>query len=386
MSERGWHSGDTHIHFARPDPQANERLALWAQAEDLHMGNILRMGDAQQTYFEQYAFGRPGRFVYPRGALVPGQEDPRTGVLGHTISLNILQPIREAQHGYYLYSRTFDEAHRQGGLSGYAHVNSDSFLVHRDLTLNVPRGRVDFGEICEFGEVGTDLYYEFLNLGFRLTAVGGSDAPWGGTVGDSRVYAYTGATLDADQWFAALKQGRTFVTGGPMLEFTVNDQLSGGQLSPARGAKLKIHARASVGSTAAHLKPLEIVANGEVIRSAEAAGNSARLDFELPAETSMWIAARTVSAHTTPVYITVGGERHWNRARVPALLTKRLQTLDEIDMLIGRKGEGIVPAHAPEWENPDAFRRGSEELHQMVQEAREAYLRLQKQFQMQELH
>lgn len=378
MAARGWHSGDTHIHFARPNPQANERVALWARAEDLHVGNILRMGDAQETYFEQYAYGRPGRFVYRRGALVPGQEDPRTGVLGHTISLNILRPIRDAERRYYLYSTTFDEAHRQGGLSGYAHVNSDSFLVHRDLTLNVPRGKVDFGEICEFGEVGTDLYYEFLNLGFRLTAVGGSDAPWGGTVGDSRVYVHTDAPLDPDQWFAALKQGRTFVTAGPMLEFTVNDQLPGGQLVPGRGARLKIHARASAGSGTAPLNRLEVVANGVVVRSAEASGNSAALDFELPAQRSIWIAARTVGAHTTPVYVTVDGKRHWNLALVPGLLDKRLRTLDDIDRLIAQKGEGIFPARAPEWENPEAFRRGSAELHQMVQEAREVYLHLQK--------
>jgi hypothetical protein len=53
--------------------------------------------------------------------------------------------------------------------------------------------------------------------------------------------------------------------------------------------------------------PLEIVANGEVFRSADPAGNSAALDFEQPADKSMWIAARCTDAHTKPIYVTVEG-------------------------------------------------------------------------------
>jgi hypothetical protein len=380
LSERGWHSGDTHIHYARADQEANRRLELWAQAEDLQMGNILRMGDARKTYFEQYAFGKAGRHLYRGGAFVPGQEDPRTGVMGHTISLNLQAPIRDPERRYYLYSTTFDESHRQGGLSGYAHVNSDSFLVHRDMTLNIPHNKADFAEICEFGSVGTDLYYEFLNLGFRLTAVGGSDAPWGGTVGDSRTYAYTGnRKLEPDQWFAAVKSGHTFVTAAPMLEFTVDGHLPGDDYSPKKGKLLKIRAWAQVGSQASPLGRLEIVANGKVIRSAEPAGTSASLEFELPADRSMWIAARTTYAHTTPVYLTIDGKRHWNISEAPALLEKRLQTLDELDQLIDKNWNVIPQGHEAEWENRETFRRGAEEMRGMVREAREAYLKLRQQ-------
>jgi hypothetical protein len=377
QSERGWHSGDTHIHYARADQQANRRLELWAQAEDLEMGNILRMGDARKTYFDQFAFGKAGRHIYSRGAFVPGQEDPRTGVMGHTISLNLQRPIRDPERRYYLYSTTFDESHRQGGLSGYAHANSDSFLVHRDMTLNIARHKVDFAEICEFGSVGTDLYYEFLNLGFKLTAVGGSDAPWGGTVGDSRVYAYTGnKKFDPDQWFAALKAGHTFVTAAAMLEFTVDGHLPGDEISPKKGRLLKVSARAQVGSSRTSLGRLEIVANGEVLRSADAAGTSAELSFELPADRSMWIAARAADAHTTPVYITVDGKRHWKPSEVPALLDKRLATLDELDQLIAKNWESIPQGHEAEWENRETFRQGAGEMRKMVREARDVYLKL----------
>jgi hypothetical protein len=333
------------------------------------------MGDARQAYYEQYAFGNAGRYVYGKGALVSGQEDPRSGVMGHTVSLNLQAPIRYPVR-YYLYSPVFDEAHRQGGLTGHAHVNNDNFLVHRDMTLNVARQKTDFAEICQFGVVGTDLYYEFLNLGFRLAAVGGSDAPVGGTVGDARVYAYTGGRLDPDQWFAAIKNGHTFVTVAPMLEFTVNGHLPGDQLSPEKGARLKVHARAQVGSPSVPLGRLEIVVNGDVIRSIDPTGTSAALDFELPADQSMWIAARATGAHTTPVYVTVDGKRHWKLSEVRALLDKRLETLDEIDRVIDKDWQSIPPRREGGYENKETFHQGGGELRVMVREARDVYLKL----------
>jgi len=367
MARRGWHSGDCHIHYERLHEEANRRLELWSDAEDLRMGNVLRMGDGKRTYFEQYAFGKAGRFTTAAHAFVPGQEDPRTNVLGHSISLNIERPIRDVAGSYYLYRKTFDEARRQGGLTGYAHVWVDEYYVHRDMSLNVARGNVDFAEICEFGQLNTDLWYEFLNLGFRLTAVAGSDAPWGGTIGDSRVYVYTGhARLDADEWFRELRNGHTMVTNGPMLEFTVNGSYPGELIRAKKGDRLRIHARLHSRGTAAG--PLEIVANGDVIRSAGGA-----LDFDQTVQQGMWIAARSRGAHTTPVYVRMDGSRHWKASEVPRLAAKRLRELDEIERLISSRGELIGPGKQPEWEAPEAFRRQGAALHKMVEEARSFY-------------
>ena len=109
----------------------------------------------------------------------------------------------------------FDAVHAQGGLTGYAHVNSGMFHVHRDMSLNVPRQKLDFVEILQFNQLGTDLYYDFLNLGCKLTASAGSDVPWGGTIGEVRAYAYLGEKeFTADNWFEAFGRGRTFTTSG----------------------------------------------------------------------------------------------------------------------------------------------------------------------------
>lgn len=375
MPARGWYSGDTHLHYARPTREANQQLWLWTQAVDLSISNILRMGDGEETYFEQYGFGRYGRFVRPRFALVPGQEDPRSGLMGHAIGLNLPRPVRNLERGYYLYGAVFDDAHREGGLAGYAHVNTyaRSSGVYRDMTINVARNKADFVEICEFGEVDTEIYYDFLNLGFRLTAVGGSDVPWGGDAGDSRVYVYGGRPFNPDQWFDGIKKGHTFVTVGPMLEFTVSGRLPGDGIVARRGEQLKIRARAVVGSAIVPIGRLEVVVNGQVFRSASPTGNTALLEFDLSADRSMWIAARATGAHTTPIYVTVDNQRHWLENAVPALLDARLKTLDEIDKLIDQRGANIKPNRAPVWENADSFRRGEEQLRRDVREARTVY-------------
>ena len=61
-----------------------------------------------------------------------------------------------------------------------------------------------------------------LNLGFKLTASAGSDTPYSGTVDEERVYAFVGEQqFTADTWFEAMGNGRTFVSNGPMIEFSV---------------------------------------------------------------------------------------------------------------------------------------------------------------------
>jgi len=366
MPARGWYSGDGHVHYARAGEQANRRLIAWTQAEDIHMANVLRMGDARETYFEQYGFGKQGRYAAGDYALAPGQEDPRTNVIGHTMQLNIQQPVRFPDR-YYLYDLVFDEVHRQGGLTGYAHIyqpTGSAFYVRRDMTLNIPARRVDFAEICEFGDIGDDLYYEFLNLGFPLTASAGSDVPWGNTVGTSRVYAYTGDRFSPDAWFAAVKAGHTFVTTGAMLEFTVNGKIAGTGIEAKAGDTL--HIKAAATGEAVPPRYLEIVAQGEVVKSTKASS----LEFDLPVRDSTWIAARCYGAHTTPVYIKVGGRSFARRDQLPRLVARRLDTLKELEEAMGRD---LAIMQQGNWDNPAAWRGSAAALRQRIRVARETY-------------
>jgi len=288
MPAHGWFSGDGHVHYARSGEESNRRLLLWARAEDVHMINAMRMGDALKTYFEQYAYGVAGRKVSGDYAVVPGQEDPRTSVMGHTLHMNLQSPFRQPDR-YYLYDLVFDETRRQGGLAGYAHMYQPAgrgFWVRQDMSMNVLQNKVDFVELAQDGEIDGNLYYEFLNMGFKLAASGGSDVPYGNTVGSSRVYAYLGKRFDPDAWFAAVKRGSTFVTTGPMLELTVNGQAPGADIQVKPGETVRIRASASGYNVAPRY--VEVVAQGDVMKSARqtSAREPVSLDLTLPVVTA----------------------------------------------------------------------------------------------------
>jgi hypothetical protein len=206
-----------------------------------------------------------------------------------------------------------------------------SFHGYRGMTMNVLRNKVDFLELAQFcvadGPIHTEHYYRFLNLGFRLTALAGSDFPWCGRgsrdgrrssqIGDARFYTHVGEDFSFESWFEALKAGRTFATTGPIIELTVNGERPGATIDVSKGATLSLSAKAFGHDTQVPLRDLEIVAHGKTLARADAssAGQSREelsVKLDVPVEHGLWIAARangapTQVAHTTPVYVTVDG-------------------------------------------------------------------------------
>ena len=343
MRKQGWWSGDDHVHCRILSDEDARRLMAWVQAEDIHLANVVKMGDIYRTYFEQRGFGPNYRFAEGDFVLSPGQECPRThDQIGHTLAMNITNMVRNTDR-YFLYDEVFDTVHAQGGLSGYAHVNSGSFHVHRDMSLNVPRQKVDFAEVLQFNRLGTGLYYDFLSLGCKLTASSGSDVPWGGTIGEVRVYAYLGKKrFTADNWFEAFRNGRTFTSSGPMLEFHVDNALPGDELRLKADSKLRIRARAWGDPKRMAPVKLEIVRHGEVIQSAESSDPQRpdiQLDFAVDGGNGCWLAARAragdgTSAHTTPVYVVREGLRFWKFDDLDSLFEKRRASLAEIEKIV----------------------------------------------------
>ena len=333
MPRQGWYSGDDHVHYPRTRPEHNEFLLTWARAEDVHVTNILRMGDIRRTYFEQSGYGKQFRHHQDDYVLVSGQEDPRDEP-GHAIALNITAPVRDTAR-YHLYDFMFDGIRAQGGLTGYAH---NAWSHPWDSTINVVRGKIDFAEILQFRRLGLEDYYDFLNLGFKLAAAAGSDLPWGSTIGEVRVYAYTGAGFSPDTWFAALKQGRTFVTNGPMLMLTADGAMPGDDLKVRRNSTVRIRARAWAPEIIGSPKTLELISHGRVIHSVKSSNPKKwelRFEFSLRAEESQWVAARVAShngalAHTSPVYLVVDGDSFRKRSELPRLVDNRLKELDSI--------------------------------------------------------
>ena len=346
MPALGWYSGDAHVHCRLANDTDAERLMIWARAEDVHVVNALKMGDAQRTWFQQRGFGAEYRVVEGDHVLVPGQECPRThsAGFGHTISLNTTSMVRNVEK-YWLYDWVAENVHAQGGLFGYAHTYLTHPYIRRGMSLSASRHHVDFAEILQCGQIGTDFYYDFLNLGFKLAASAGSDVPWQGTIGEVRTYAFIGdQPFSADAWFEAVRKGRTFVTNGPMIELRVDDAMPGDEIAANEPRTLRVKARAWGDPGRTMPTKLEIIRHGKVIESVESPDGKRKeltLDLQADSGNGFWIAARAEGsdgsfAHTTPVYVVREGLRFWKFEAVDDLITARLANLDDVEKLIER--------------------------------------------------
>lgn len=390
MPAKGWWSGDDHVHSRLMSDDDAERLLVWLEACDLHVASILKMGNAMRTWFEQRGFGREYRVVRGDRALVPGQEDPRH-YHGHAIGLNISEQVRDL--GRYLDNEwVSDEVRRVGGLYGHAHMVNDGFRIDRDLTLLMPLGKSDFGEILQSNILDTRLYYEFLNLGMPLVASAGSDVPFNHAMGEVRVYAHTGGgTLDVDAWFEAFGAGRTFVTNGPMLFLEVDGELPGATMRFDEDATVTVRARVVGRPGGGAPARLRVVTQGDTWREAtnqDPGRTELSIEVEVPVGHGRWIAAEAASiegtrAHTTPVYLVREGYRFWAVDKAPHLLRNRRATLDEIErdmrgyieMVPGREGwewnpyvTGLIDQAAGQLERLEAVRAEYDRLERLLEE------------------
>ncbi len=163
MASRGWYAGDDHIHARLMSSEDAANLMAGVKAQQLNVANILEMGDHMRSWYEQRGFGPDFRVSDGDHWLVPGQEDPRSH-WGHVIGLNLRSTVRDPDK-YLLNDWVAQEIHRQGALYGHTHVGAKALFVEREMSLMVPTGLVDFDSIMQ-AALGTDYYYDFLNLGY----------------------------------------------------------------------------------------------------------------------------------------------------------------------------------------------------------------------------
>ena len=326
----GWFSGESHVHLMR---DRVDDLSVWGQlaAEDVHVSNLLEMGNVTGTHYKQPAWGRSGQFGRDGYFLVPGQEDPRTGQRGHTIHWNVAQHTH-SQEMFFQYHYVFERTRLQGALTGYAHLG-ELFNGQRGLALDVPFGFVDFIEVLQGGRLNNEIWYRFLNLGYRILPVGGADFPYFGPTlpGVERTYVRVDGALSPSSWFDAFRQGQVYVTNGPFLEFTVNGRPMGQEIRVPRGTRLQIAAAAQLNPDVDALDRLELVALGDVKAQEPSRGQDrVQLRTELVADRSMWLAVRalgrhqetqfTTIAHSAPIYVVVDDQPTWKREAVADLV------------------------------------------------------------------
>lgn len=333
----GWYSGDVHVHHPTNKPSYKDYLLEFAKAEDLHVVNMLEMGHHLGTDFKQEGFGEKFRTCKGNYCLVSGQEDPR-GRFGHIIGLNIEEKVRDTTQ-YDYYDLILKKLHKQpGAMVGYAHFAGWGNGIDKGFPWYVTTGELDFVELMQFLKINTLAYYDYLNLGFRITAAAGSDFPWSSTIGDVRTVVYTGKFFSVDNWFTGLKAGHSYVTNGPAVFLEADGKLPGTEIRKTGGSNTNLTLTVLSDKSIGVIKRIAIYNNdGLVVEKMNVnGGDKVELKLKHKLDKSQWLAAAVdcengAVAHTTPFYFVVDGKPTYDVKKGPAIIKTQLDAIKQIE-------------------------------------------------------
>jgi TolB protein len=400
--EKGhWVASDLHVHMNYAGTYRNYASHVWTQAdaEGLEVINELIVNKEQRI--PDVTFVVPPR-IEPsdwEAVLVRGQEY-HTSYWGHRGVLRLKDnlllpgyagyPNTAAASLYPMNADVYDIAHAQGALVGAVHpfdAVPDPFAkpaqkITDELPVDVALGKLDYMEIVGFSDHKStaEVWYKLLNLGFRLPAGGGTDAttnyaaPIRGQIGFDRAYVWTPEwPANVDTWLDGLRQGRTFATNGPLVEFTLGGVMVGSELK-FDGSQAAVPFTAKLRSIVP-VEHLEVVCNGKVAQSLITAGAKDTGDFsgQIPLAESGWCVLRAWSekatypvmdnyayATTSPVYVTIGGKRAYSKKDAEYFAAWVDRTIE-------------VTGHYPDWnstEEKELVMRRLEEARKIFEELR----------------
>jgi len=347
MGRLGYASGDTHVHYLS---LADSYLEM--RAEDMPVLNLLT---SDFTHDAEKFTGHLDPISTKESSVYVGQE-LRDWQHGHVILMDlrrIVEPLAPAggsfmgeSHPHHLLVPILREARRQNAVTSWAHFEN---LPGIESAIDISLGLIDAVDLITYNDPtglpahwapwkesgfsqaeftvmrGLDLYYQYLNAGFRLPIGAGSDKMGDDIpVGCNRFYGRLEGGTGYGGWLAAFKAGHGFITNHPMLFLTVDGHQPGEVVSFT--GRRRVIARAEARSLLPFVN-LEIVVNGTEVATrtthpsqarAEGGLYSAAIETTLDLEESSWIAARVnndpdirpaplprglgVFAHTNPIY------------------------------------------------------------------------------------
>ena len=337
----GWVSGENHIH-------ANYGYGHWYNSpatmrlqcagEDLIVANFMvANSDGDGVFDREFFLGRPDPLSTDNNILY-WNEEFRSTIWGHMTLLNLQRLVTPIFMGFKNTTHPLDvptnadiadHTHEQDGHVNYTHPASnlqdpyDSAYSAKEMPIDIALGKVDSIDVMGSNhQANMPVWYRLLNCGLRIPASAGTDCFLNRIVsrlpGSDRVYVHCPEKFSYRDWISNLRAGRTFVTNGPMLRFTVDDQEAGAIIKLAAPGPVSIGGEALAQYP---LEKLEVVLNGQVAATVLPDADKARIALkqELAIDHSGWIALRVKGergpvqqaaeafAHTSAVYVEVAG-------------------------------------------------------------------------------
>lgn len=359
LAAEGWYSGDTHVHFLSPQGALRE-----AAGEDLNVVNLLQTQWGHLFTNTEDFTGAPISSADGSHVVWVSQEN-RQHILGHLNLLGLREPVMpwasagpgEGEIGGGLettLSHWADAGRARGATVVLAHFPTPN----GEPAALVATGRVDAVEMFDQLDYEHLEYYRYLNAGYRIPLVAGTDKMSSGTpVGLYRTYVQLGPDepFSHAAWTAGIRAGRTFISSGPLLRFSVDGHIAGSTLKAAAGGTLEVE-----GSVASifPVHVLQLVERGRVIDEVTASGGSAelRLRSKVKVKGPTWLALRCggpgyrperhfderrrgIMAHSGPIYVAPEG-RYGLR---DAATERYMRTLIEGSLEYIRTSSPIVP-------------------------------------------
>ena len=358
---RGWVTADTHVHFLSP-----QVALLEGKAEGVNVVNLLaaqwgemfsNVGDFDgRTTFGARDFGGDGEFLVRVGT------ENRMQVLGHISLLgysgSMIHPLSsggpaEAAIGDPLEVAMAEWAERcrqQGGLVVMPHAPNPQCERAADIVL----GLVDGIEVMTFNPYDAQVnpygladWYRYLNIGLQPPLVAGSDKMTAASLlGGIHTYVWLGERpFTYESWMDAVRNGNTFVTVGPLVEFAVQGQPAGSMVAlPAGGGTVDVSW--DVASVNVPIAEIEVIVNGLVAAQITVGGLRHRGHASILIQASSWIALRVrgsyygrpgdIAAHTSAVQVLVGDQAIFAQADAMAVLEQIEGAIAYVDTLAPR--------------------------------------------------
>jgi hypothetical protein len=271
---------------------------------------IVANSEGAFVHDKEFFRGAPDPISKPRYILYWNQEYRNSDPLGHMAFLNIKKQVppsftsvigSHSSYDFPLNTMGAIDARKQGGFVTYVHplgglLNDvfDTALGAKEAPVTAALGAMDAIDVLPFGEAAYELWYRLLNSGFKILPGAGTDVftNWRGInniPGGARQYVEVGSAMTWDRWLARYREGRVFVTNGPLLTFNINGQQPGSEIRIPPGQTWTGRLTAEVASREP-VTVLEVVRNGSVIERRE---NVSRIEMEVSVDRSSWFAVRT---------------------------------------------------------------------------------------------
>jgi hypothetical protein len=242
---------------------------------------------------------------------------------------------------------------RQNGLVVLPHFPNP----RAENAASIVSGNVDGVEMTSWGDLYSGInpyslsdWYRYLNCGFLVAAVGGTDKMSATTaVGTVRTYARvpTDTPFTYASWKHAVQRGETFVSYGPLLELTVDGSPMGSWINlPADGGTVDVSWE--VASVTIPMSRVELVVNGEIRESVAVNAEQGSGGWSLKVGRSGWAALlvrghypdkpEVIAAHSSPVMLGVEGSEFEAAADMLTILEQIEGALAYLDT-VGTRAE-----------------------------------------------